>query len=144
MSGAGGPDERVRVVAAVIERDGHFLLGCRPAEKRHGGLWEFPGGKLDVGEDAEQATIRELDEEMRLEVMSVGARLLSVEDPRSPFVIEFFEVTVRGEPLALEHSDVAWRRVEELQQMPLAPADAAFVRWLVDRSDRTRPGNAGG
>lgn len=123
---------RVRVVAAVIEREGRFLLGRRPEHKRHGGLWEFPGGKLDPEEDAGQAARRELDEEMRLEVTAVGSRLLAVEDPRSPFVIEFFEVTARGKPQALEHSHVAWHSPEELQHMPLAPADADFVRWLID------------
>jgi len=123
---------RVRVVAAVIEREGRFLLGLRPEHKRHGGLWEFPGGKVDPGEDADQAARRELDEEMRLEVMTVGSCLLAVEESRSSFVIEFFEVTVRGEPQALEHSELAWHSAEELRGMPLAPADADFVRWLLD------------
>ena len=122
----------IRVVAAVIEREGRFLLGLRPEHKRHGGLWEFPGGKLDPGEDADEAARRELDEELRLEVISVGSRLLAVEDPRSSFVIEFFEVTVRGEPHALEHSEVAWHSADDLQGMPLAPADADFVRWLLE------------
>ena len=124
---------RIRVVAAVVERDGRFLLGRRPHNKRHGGLWEFPGGKLDEHEGPERAARRELAEEMELEVTSVGNVLLSVADPDSPFVIEFFEVQVRGEPRALEHSEVAWHAAHDLLGMPLAPADAAFVRWLVER-----------
>ena len=135
---------RVRVVAAVIEREGRFLLGLRPEHKRHGGLWEFPGGKLDPGEDADQAARRELDEEMRLEVIAVGSRLLAVEDPRSSFVIEFFEVTVRGEPHALEHSALVWRSAEDLQGMPLAPADADFVRWLLEERSGGESKKSGG
>ena len=58
--------EPVPVVAAVIRREGRYLLGRRPGHKRHGGLWEFPGGKLHDGEDAEAAAHRELDEELAL------------------------------------------------------------------------------
>jgi mutator protein MutT len=121
---------RVRVVAAVIERDGRMLVGLRPPEKRHGGLWEFPGGKLDEGETAARAAQRELAEELALAVSSVGPRLLAIEDEDSPFVIEFYRVRVSGEPTALEHVEIGWFTASELLTMPLAPADAAFASWL--------------
>lgn len=117
----------VRVIAAVVERDGRWLLGRRPRHKRHGGLWEFPGGKVAAGESALDAARRELAEELRLEATGVGALLDSVRDGDAPFVIEFVEVAVAGEPTALEHSEVGWFGVEELAELPLAPADRSFV-----------------
>lgn len=122
------------VVAAVIERDGRYLLGRRPEEKRHGGLWEFPGGKLDQGEDAEGAARRELAEELALRVVSVGPVLHSVIDPAAPFVIHFHPVRAVGDPAPLEHEEVGWFRVEEMRGLGLAPADGHFVAWLSGRS----------
>jgi 8-oxo-dGTP diphosphatase len=121
---------RVTVVAAVIERDGRMLLGLRPPEKRHGGLWEFPGGKVDPGESTVEAIHRELSEELGLDVSRVDPLLESIEDTDSPFVIEFYPVSVTGEPSALEHTELGWFTVDELLPMPLAPADAAFASWL--------------
>ena len=88
----------IRVVAAVIERGGRLLLGLRPAEKRHGGLWEFPGGKLDGVETAAEAAHREIKEELSLEVTAVRERLTTIRDEGSPFVIEFYPVVAEGEP----------------------------------------------
>lgn len=121
------------VVAAVVRRDDRYLLGRRPEEKRHGGLWEFPGGKLDEGEDAAAGARRELAEELSLETVDVGAALHSVRDPASPFVIHFHPVDVLGEPEGHEHEQVGWFTLDEMSGMSLAPADEAFVRWLSDR-----------
>ena len=120
----------VPVVAAVVERDGRYLLGRRPEEKRHGGLWEFPGGKLDEGESADDAARRELAEELALEVVRVDDSLHAIDDVGAPFVIHFHPVRAEGEPQAIEHDEVGWFSVDELRAMPLAPADARFVRWL--------------
>jgi len=122
--------ERIPVVAAVIERDGRYLVGRRPDEKRHGGLWEFPGGKLDPGEDWLDAVRRELREELCMTADTLGDLLLEVADPGSPFVIHFIQVEAEGEPRPLEHSAIAWRTPEELARLPLAPADARFVSRL--------------
>jgi mutator protein MutT len=121
---------RVPVVAAVVQREARLLLGRRPDHKRHGGLWEFPGGKIDEGESPTEAARRELSEELAVDVLHVGERLLSVDDEASPFVIEFYPVRVSGEPKPLEHSKVGWFSVEELSTMQLAPADAEFMTWL--------------
>lgn len=121
---------RIRVVAAVVRREERYLLGRRPPAKRHGGLWEFPGGKLDPGESVSDAAARELHEELELRVVSVGAHLASFQDGDSPFVIEFHEVSVEGDPAAHEHDEVGWFRTEELETMSLAPADRAFAARL--------------
>lgn len=119
----------MRVLAAVITRDGRCLLCRRPAHKRHGGLWEFPGGKLEPGETVVHAAQRELLEELGLEVLSVGDVACSVRDPGSSFLIEFVPVEVRGEPEALEHEALAWVELVETLSLPLAPSDRRFVEW---------------
>ena len=119
-----------RVVAAVIERGGRFLLCQRPAHKRHGGLWEFPGGKLSPGESVLGAATRELDEELGVKVSSVGETLFRKVDPGSRFLIEFVEVSVVGDPILIEHSDFRWLVPEQVAEFPLAPTDAEFARNL--------------
>lgn len=120
----------VRVLAAVIRRDGRYLVCQRPAHKRHGGLWEFPGGKLQPGESLEAAARRELVEELALEAMGVGRVLFACRDPGSAFLIEFVEVHAAGEPRPLEHSALRWLTPAELRQLELAPADRAFADVL--------------
>lgn len=127
----------IAVVAAVVERQGRFLLGRRPPDKRHGGLWEFPGGKVGRGESPADAARRELAEELRLDVTAVGRCLQAVADTGSPFVIEFYPVSVRGAPAAIEHTTIGWFSLEELIAMQLAPADDRFARWLRRRRARS-------
>lgn len=122
-----GGEPPVRVLAAVIERSGAWLLCLRPTGKRHGGCWEFPGGKLEPGEDLLAAARRELREELGVEVDSVGGVLFSRQDPGSPFVIEFVDVVIRGEPRALEHEALCWVDGAGAARLPLAPTDRAFV-----------------
>ena len=117
----------VTVVAAVVRRNGKVLVCRRPKGKRHAGLWEFPGGKVRTDESVEQAVKRELAEELRLTVDSVGETLFSAQDPGSPFVILFMETTVSGEPEPLEHDEVRWVRPDALSGLPLAPADRRFA-----------------
>ena len=126
----GGRTPSVPVVAAVIHRDGRYLLGLRPGHKRHGGLWEFPGGKLDPGETLVDAAARELDEELGVSCTGGGRRIWASADPGSPYVIEFVEIIIEGEPRALEHDTVGWFTPDELRNMPLAPSDRAFVAFL--------------
>jgi 8-oxo-dGTP pyrophosphatase MutT (NUDIX family) len=116
------------VVAAVIERQGNYLVCRRPAHKRHGGLWEFPGGKRLGGESAEDALRRELAEELNLAVTRVGRTLFTARDPQSPFVIAFIGVEAAGTPEAFEHTELMWCPGDRLHSIALAPADARFVR----------------
>lgn len=119
--------ERIRVIAAVIRRGDRILLCKRPAHKRHGGLWEFPGGKLELHESLLEAARRELGEELGLRVTSVGDTLFVCHDPGSRFVIEFVAVAAVGEAVAIEHDEVRWTTSAQCRQLELAPADAAFV-----------------
>ena len=125
--------DAVRVLAAVIRRDGRWLVCRRPAHKRHGGLWEFPGGKLEPGESLLDAACRELAEELGVRATVVGDVRFVRRDPGSVFVIEFVDVEIDGEPVALEHDDVRWVDAAGLRTLDLAPTDRAFVEWLNGR-----------
>jgi mutator protein MutT len=121
-------EARIRVVAAVIERDGRLLVCQRPAHKRHGGLWEFPGGKVHDGESDFAAVRRELEEELGLDTTSVGRELCSIADPGSEYLIVFVATDASGEPVLREHAALAWTFPSDLAQLPLAPSDAVFAR----------------
>jgi mutator protein MutT len=118
------------VLAAVIEREGKYLVCQRPDHKRHGSLWEFPGGKVEAGETHFEAAARELAEELEVRVLSVGPAIFSVADPGSEFLIEFFPTTIDGDPTCLEHMDLAWLSLDDLPSLELAPSDRRFVDFL--------------
>jgi 8-oxo-dGTP diphosphatase len=120
----------IRVVAAVIRRYGRLLVCQRPAHKRHGGLWEFPGGKLDEGETVFDGARRELAEELDVTVQTVGEAEFSIRDPGPPFVIEFHAVEIAGNPRCIEHTAHAWVTTQELLTLPLAPSDRQFALHL--------------
>ena len=115
------------VVAAVVRRGSHYLVAKRPEHKRHGGLWEFPGGKVLDGETDLQAIERELAEELALATVGVGKVLFESPDPEAPFLIRFVEAEVEGQPIALEHAEVGWFEPADLRTLALAPSDASFV-----------------
>jgi mutator protein MutT len=123
----------VRVIACVISRDNEFLLCQRPLSKRHGGLWEFPGGKVEPGETDEAAAKRELLEELGVELISASEIEFSAADSDSPYVIAFMPVSVRGAPSCTEHIAIRWGTPTELASLPLAPSDRRYVDHLLGR-----------
>lgn len=126
--GAGKPEpERVTVVAAVIRRGEEFLLARRPPGKRHGGLWEFPGGKVLEDESDREALDRELREELGVALLAAGEAVCEARDPGTVFVVRFRFTEVRGEPRPLEHPEIRWVPRSGLAALELAPSDARFV-----------------
>ena len=117
----------IDVMAAVIVKDGRYLICRRPQHKRHGGLWEFPGGKVEPGESFAGAVTREMTEELRVTVSSVLDPLWQVHDPGSVFRIHFVPTEILGEPVPVEHIDIAWAYSTDLASYPLAPSDLQFA-----------------
>ncbi len=117
----------IRVVACVIERDGKLLLCRRPAHKRHGGLWEFPGGKVENGESDFDAVRRELEEELGITALSVGSVEFSRADAGSDFIIDFLPVLTHGEANPLEHDALRWVDEADALELALAPSDREYV-----------------
>ena len=120
------------VVAALIWEGVRFLACQRPAHKARGLLWEFVGGKVEPGESLEDALIRECREELDITVA-----------PRDVFIEvihEYPDLTVRltlfnaaiaeGKPKALEHHDIRWITVREIDGLEFCPADEEILKKL--------------
>ena len=135
------------VAAAVIERPGEFLLAQRPAGKPYPGYWEFPGGKIEPGEDARAALVRELREELGIEVREATPWITRVYAYTHATVrLHFFRVTSwDGEPQPLEDQSIAWQRAGAPDVSPMLPANAPVLAALalppvMIVSDATRMG----
>ena len=123
----------LRVVAAVIEKDGMILIGQRPPGKTHALEWEFPGGKVEKGETPRCALKRELMEELQIEA-HIGreiTRYLYSYKGKHPLELIFFEVDgFSGEPINLAFADIRWVHRKELLTYPFLEGDRAFIRTL--------------
>ncbi len=120
------------VAAAVLERPGEFLLAQRPAGKPYPGYWEFPGGKIEPGEDAHAALVRELREELGIEVLHATPWITRVYAYTHATVrLHFFRVAAwEGEPQPLEEQAIAWQRVGAPDVAPMLPANAPVLAAL--------------
>ncbi len=121
------------VVAGVIERGGRILICQRAPGKRHALKWEFPGGKVEPGEEPTQALARELDEELGIRA-KIGAELARFKyryRGRPPILLIFFRVNeFEGEAVGSEFASIVWELPERLPQYDFLEADVEFVRSL--------------
>lgn len=128
----------VPVVCAVIERDGRVLLARRPAHKHLAHRWEFPGGKVDAGETAAAALVREITEELACAVAIVR--------PLPRFLHRYGQLTIEmipfvcrlapgsPEPQPTEHTAIAWVPPTQLHTYELAAADGPVVDAYLRRA----------
>ena len=131
----------IEVAAALIFRGGRLLITQRHADSHLGGLWEFPGGKREAAETFEQCLVREIREELGVEI-SVGALFEEIlhDYPEKSVHLKFFICgLVAGEPKPLECEALKWIEQGELDVHEFPPADA---KLLVDlkRLEFTRNG----
>ncbi len=123
----------IEVVAAVIERpDGSFLVAQRPSGKVYAGYWEFPGGKVEPGEEAVAALARELHEELGIDIVGAYPWLVRVYTyPHGTVRLNFYRVTAwRGEPHPREEQAIAWQRRGATTAAPMLPANAPILAAL--------------
>ena len=135
-------DPLIRVIAAVIRRGDEYLVCQRPTSKRHGGLWEFPGGKCEDGESDLDAARRELGEELGVDVVRAAEPLFSAHDEGSPYVIVFVPAEIAGEPIAREHTAIRWSTAADLESLALAPSDTRFAELCIRGQDARDGGPA--
>ena len=120
------------VVAALIWDQNKFMICQRPAHKARGLLWEFVGGKVEPGETREQALIRECREELAV-TLEVGDVFMDVvhEYPDLTVHLTLFNASIQeGAPQKLEHNDIRWITVGEIDQYEFCPADEVILRRL--------------
>jgi 8-oxo-dGTP diphosphatase len=127
------PQPRLAVVAAVIRRGGLILIGQRPRASRHGLKWEFPGGKVEAGENPREAIERELQEELAIQAR-IGDELTRYEyryPNRQPIQLIFYGVDdFDGEPQNLAFEQILWEPAERLPDYDFLEADVEFIRGL--------------
>jgi 8-oxo-dGTP diphosphatase len=124
-----------KVTAAVVERDGKVLVARRKAGLVAGGLWEFPGGKLEEGESAERGLARELGEEFGVEAR-VGEFLCSVPFSGSltSFELVVFKAELDGNDFRLtDHDEIRWLAPAEMDENTFSKPDRPVVRMLAGR-----------
>jgi 8-oxo-dGTP diphosphatase len=133
-----GPETRVVLVVAValIDADGRILLAQRPPGKSLAGLWEFPGGKIEPGETPEAALIRELAEELGIDVAaSCLAPLTFASHGYDDFHLLMPLFVCRrwkGTPTPREGQTLAWVWNTKLADYPMPPADKPLIAMLQD------------
>ncbi|PIE07795.1 MAG: 8-oxo-dGTP diphosphatase MutT [Rhodobacterales bacterium] len=121
---------------ALIDTDGRVLLARRPEGKSMAGLWEFPGGKVEPGETPEAALIRELREELGIDVSAAClAPLTFASHSYDDFHLLMPVFACRkwtGSVIPLEGQTLAWVRVDDLKRYPMPPADVPLIAMLRD------------
>jgi 8-oxo-dGTP diphosphatase len=123
----------VEVAAAVIQRpDGAFLLAQRPQGKVYAGYWEFPGGKAEPGEPVSRALVRELHEELGIDVEAAYPWLTRVFTyPHATVRLRFFRVlSWKNEPHPREDQAIAWQHLGDSMVSPMLPANAPVLASL--------------
>lgn len=120
------------VVAALVRKDDTFMICRRPPHKTRGLLWEFVGGKVENGETAEEALVRECREELNVTV-SVGELYMELvhEYPdMSVHLLLYNAQIVNGEPQLLEHVDLKWISPAQIDDFEFCPADEEILKRL--------------
>lgn len=122
----------VVVVAAVIERDGAFLVARRQAGTHLAGYWEFPGGKLNDGETLEQGLQREIKEELSTDIHEMRKIFeTSHAYPERLVELHFYRCALIGTPRPMLGQELRWVRRDELAALEFPPADAELIAEIV-------------
>jgi 8-oxo-dGTP diphosphatase len=125
------------VTAAVIERSGRFLVTRRPHGVHLQGLWEFPGGKSEPGETTDACVVRELREELGVDVVVHDEILVTTHTyPDRQVELHFLRCDALGDPAPQLGQEMRWVSREELRRLEFPDADAQLIAMLTD--DRSK------
>ncbi len=124
------------VACALVDSDGKVLLSQRPPGKALAGLWEFPGGKLELGESPEQGLVRELREELGIDTKIACLAPLTFASHAYPEFHLFMPLYVCrrfvGTPRGMEGQQLKWVRPRDMRDYPMPPADEPLIPILID------------
>lgn len=122
-------------VAVIRDRQGKILIDRRKPKGEMGGLWEFPGGKIEANETVEECIKREIREELAIEII-VGDRLLAIEHEYTTFKVTLFVHDcqhLNGTPQPLECEEIRWVDVAEVDRYQFPSANIAIINILQAR-----------
>jgi mutator protein MutT len=125
------------VCGALIERDGEFIIARRKPDDTFGGLWEFPGGSIEPGEDREECLKREIKEELGVDI-EVGRLIYTFADeiPSLKINVFLFECKIKkGIPRPIDCQEVRWADLVRLKRLKLAQADKKVLNWIINRQN---------
>jgi len=122
-----------KVTAAIIKDENRLLISKRHSKDTLGGKWEFPGGKIEPGETPKECLVREIKEELGVEV-KIGPfydeNVYSSQDHDIHLLFYWAEV-ITGKVIPVVHDDLKWTTIEELANFDFAPADIPIVKRLM-------------
>lgn len=123
------------VTAAILQREGRYLVTRRQPGVHLAGAWEFPGGKCNDGESLTSCMARELEEELGIRA-AVGAEIFTITHDYSDRCVElhFFECETVDDPLPRLGQEMRWAASEDLARLEFPPADAELIRILRQRA----------
>ena len=127
---------KIVVAIALVNDDNEILLSRRPQNKHLSGFWEFPGGKVEDGETPKKALIREVKEELNIDINNKCIAPLSF----SEFDYEEFHLLLLlyicrrwdGQPMSMERNELEWVKPNMLRQYEMPPADDSLIYCLQD------------
>ncbi len=128
----------INVVAAIIKnKEGKILIARKKKGKSLEGYWEFPGGKIEAGETQEESLVREIKEEMHVEIKVIKYFDENIHnyEKKTVRLIAFIAEIERGNITLVDHDMFKWVELEELKDFPFAPADVPFVEKLLIRDN---------
>ena len=127
----------IQVGAALIIKGEHYLIARRKRHVHLGGLWEFPGGKCEDGEELEECVRREVLEELGLEVTQPVFLMAHIYEYNEKTVnLNFFQCSIlQGEPKALDCADFRWVKPEEFCEYEFPPGDAPVINMLLQQAN---------
>ncbi len=121
----------------LVNEHNEILIARRPSGKDLAGYWEIPGGKFEPGETAQAAAIREMKEELGIDIAEADLSpftFLSIEyDAFALVMLVYLTHTWQGAPTPLENQEIAWVSAGELHTYPVPPADIPLIKQLKDR-----------
>ncbi|WDF55246.1 (deoxy)nucleoside triphosphate pyrophosphohydrolase [Mucilaginibacter sp. KACC 22063] len=124
----------IPVAAAIIIKDNKIMIAKRSQHKHLGGFWEFPGGKIEANETAENCLLRELNEELKIKIKVISYLAENTYDYGSIKILlkAFICHFISGQFTLIDHDEVRWVTTKQLQDYNMAPADIPFLKLLTN------------